>query len=276
MYQLFMSNLYARSDFRKASLIRVLEVVLFVGLIFVFRENQHGLINSKTLANGIVFLIFLYLFGKTFSLSELKKTFIKYKEQPLYLCPAHFLNALSREIPMILLTYFYGLELGAIYALANRIIRAPIGLIGTAIGHVFRTRTMNLLGNDKKIDKIYKQTLAVLFVFAIMFLSILFVAIDPLIEAFFNEEWLKAIDIIKIISFVGALQLISNPLGNVFIVTKNQKLDLVWQIILFILISTALIVGGLKYDFEITLYLFSFSYSLGYIINIIMSYRLSK
>lgn len=276
IFQLLVSNLYARSEFKKASLIKVLEVVLFVILIFVFRENQFGLINSKTLSNAVIFLVFVYLFGKKLSFLNLKKTFIKYKEQPIYLCPAHVLNALSREIPMVMLTYFYGIELAALYALANRIIKAPIGLIGKAIGDVFRTRTMNLLGDNKRIDKIYNQTLIVLIVFAIIFLLLVFIGIETIIKMFFSEEWIDAIKIIKIISVIGAFQLISNPLGNLFIVTKNQRLDLVWQIILFVLICTALIVGGINFDFKTTLTLFTISYSLGYFINIIMSYRLSK
>ena len=275
-FQVVNSNLFVNSKFTLASIVKVVEVLFFIAFAYFMKSNENGLVFSKMISCGIIVLVFLFYFSNKINFSKIKSTFIEFKEQPFFLLPAHTLNAFSREIPLIFFGYFYGLELAGLFALSNRIIRLPITFIGQAIGDVFRTKTMDIIQSGEKLTKIYKNTILSLSVMSVVILFLIHLLIEFIIVNFFGAEWGNTVSIIKTISFIGALQLIANPLGNVFIVTKNQKLDLIWQVILFVLISLSLVIGGLYYDFSTCLKLFTISYCIGYLINIIMSYRIAK
>ena len=275
-FQVVNSNLFVNSKFTLASIVKVVEVLFFIAFAYFMKENKNGLIFSKMISCGIIVLVFLFYFINKINFSKIKSTFIEFKEQPFYLFPAHTLNAFSREIPLIFLGYFYGIEVAGLFALSNRIIRLPITFIGQAISDVFRTKTMDIIQSGEKLTNIYKNTILSLSVMSVVILFLIHLLIEFLIFNFFDAEWGNTVSIIKTISFIGALQLIANPLGNVFIVTKNQKLDLIWQVILFVLISLSLVIGGLYYDFNTCIKLYTISYCIGYVINIIMSYKIAK
>lgn len=275
-FQVVNSNLFVNSKFTLASIVRVVEVLFFIAFAYFMKANEDGLIFSKMISSGIIVLVFLFYFSTKINFSKIKSTFIEFKEQPFFLLPAHTLNACSREIPLIFFGYFYGIEVAGLFALSNRIIRLPITFVGQAIGDVFRTKTMDIIQSGEKLTKIYKNTILALSVMSVVILFLIHLLTEFFIVNFFDAEWSNTVSIIKTLSFIGALQLIANPLGNVFIVTKNQKLDLIWQVILFVLISISLVIGGLYYDFNTCLNLFTISYCIGYVINIIMSYRIAK
>ncbi len=60
-------------------------------------------------------------------------------------------------------------------------------------------------------------------------------------------------------------------------IAEKQKLDLIWQMVTFLLIALSFYIGGhIVGDVEVTLWLLTISRSFAYIINVMMSYTFSK
>ena len=275
-FQIISLKFFSESRFFEASSIKIVEVISFIFLAYILKNYYDGLILAKIIPYILIFIIFWIWYKPKWFQNNLFDTVKEFRHQPLFLFPAHTLNALSRELPTILFTFYFGIEFAAVYALSNRFIRIPVAFLGQAIGDVFRTKAMNLIQTKNKISNLYRKTFFSLLAASSVFLFIILFFVDFIILNFFTDEWKQTIEVIKILSIIGAFQLVSNPLGSVFIITNNQKYDFYWQISLSVFVISSIIVGSLFFDAYQTLNLFAIAYSLSYLINLIISYNLSR
>ena len=61
-----------------------------------------------------------------------------------------------------------------------------------------------------------------------------------------------------------------------FMISEAQRIDLIWQLCLMLLVVASFFVGSYFEDYHLSLMLFSASYSLMYAISLILSYRLAS
>ena len=61
----------------------------------------------------------------------------KYKDIPLFSTLISLLNTISNQLPIFLLTRFFGFASAGLYGLSHRVVAAPMGLIGQSVGEVF-------------------------------------------------------------------------------------------------------------------------------------------
>ena len=73
------------------------------------------------------------------------------------------------------------------------------------------------------------------------------------------------------------LQFITNPLSNLFIVAEKQKLDLTFQVCIFVLPLMSMIISlHIWGSIYATLISYSLIYSILYIVNLFLSYQISR
>ena len=201
----------------------------------------------------------------------------KYKKFPKFLILAHGLNTISSQSPIILLSSLFNSTIVGFFLLTQRVVGMPMSLVARSIGDVFRQEASYKFTKDKECEAIYLSTLKKLIAIGIIPFILLFIFSPILFTFIFGEEWKISGTYAQILTPMFFLQFITSPLSSMFMVVEEQKLDLYWQIFLFILIIISLLVG--KYIFNdslITIFLFSLSYSVAYIINGFMTYRFSK
>lgn len=230
-------------------------------------------------SNGILGRIFyrskIELIKKV-SFFDMKKNAIRYKKFPLYSLPADSINVASNQMPAILLTAFFGPASAGFFLLTQRVLGAPIAAIGSSTLDVFKQQAScdyEKLGNCMAI---YKKTFRTLFLLSIVPFLILFFIAPKLFVAVFGQEWKIAGQYCQYLAPMYFLRVTSSPLSYVLYITEKQNYDLIWQIILFLVTSGSLIIGGILHNDRLSLGLFSVTYSIMYIVYIIMSYSFSK
>lgn len=187
--------------------------------------------------------------------------------------PANLLNSLVGQMPLFLIGLKHGVLAAGLFALTQRVLAAPISLLAASVLEVFKRQSVHdfqTIGNCKHS---YQHTFKVLLLLGCG-PSLLMFLFSPAIFAWvFGENWRAAGDLAHILAPLYFLNFIASPLSYVFFVAGKQKIELVWQITLFLMTVIAFTIPTTLKD---SIVLYTTGYSLLYIAYLKMSYTYSK
>ena len=155
----------------------------------------------------------------------------RYKEFPLYTTWSGFANTLSAQLPTLLFSALFAPEIAGLYLFANRILNAPLGLVGQAIGQVFHgdaatarrsdTLAAETLDAFKKLLRLGVGPLA------------LFAVVGPeVFEVAFGDSWRIAGVYAQWLTPWLIIVFITSPLSTLVSVLEYQAQGLVFQLVL--------------------------------------------
>lgn len=188
---------------------------------------------------------------------------------------AGFFSVATPQSIVILLGIWFSTSLVGIYALTNRVLAAPIYLISKSILDVFRQRATEDYNKFGRCDVVYLKTLKSLSLLAFFPFLILFLFGEDIFGFVFGEQWRQAGYFAKILSPMFFLKFISSPLSFLFYIAEKQKQNLIWQSILFVLTILSIYLGYKLENNNLLFICISVSYSIIYIIYLIISYNYS-
>ena len=248
------------SSFKNIGLIPGVILSQFFQLLYLFKETYQSIIKLKS----------------EISIQRMFILFKKYRDIPIYNTLINFLNTLSNEIPTLLITKYFGLSSVGIYGLANKVGRAPSGIIQESVGQVFFNKASETYNKNENLQEVVKKTaLNLLKISCFIFLPLFIVSY--FLSVIFGHEWIQSEKILRILIPWLFVMFISSPLTNLIIILNKQKVNLLYDFFLLISRFLALYLGYYFFDsFETSLILFS---GVGVIFNIfiiIYLYKVSK
>lgn len=268
--------------YKKLSTIRIIQAGTIVLLqIFYSSINQDAISliisHISGVLIGIVFcsiLMPLNYWKKSFvnlrvSLLQFWKTHYRF---PMYSLPADAINSAAGQIPLLIITTKFGAESAGLFALTQRVLGAPIGLLGTAALDVFKRHAASAYRERGECSAEYKQTFKILFTGSALFCTAFYFIGPYLFENLFDKQWSDAGLIGLWLLPMFAFRFIASPLSYMVYIAHKQHLDLFWQISL--LITTILSLNFIE-KFSLSMQLYSVGYAGLYIIYLIMSYTFS-
>lgn len=265
---------------------RVLQSSVISGTQFIsgfYKLSQIGLVFGQIFGQltsliylSILFKISAREYKYSFSKIKIIEVAKKYKSFPRFLIFAHGFNTSSSQAPVILLNSLFTSTAAGYFMLTDRILQAPISLVARAIGDVFRQEASYQYTRNKECKKIYIATFKRLLSLSIIPFLLLFIFAKDIFIFAFGEEWGIAGEYAKILTPMFFMRFLTSPLSAMFTIAEAQKLDLIWQIILFILIVLVLSIGFFLKSVEISLIGFSSVYVLMFILNLYWSFNLAK
>lgn len=245
--------------------------------------------NLSTLNAGLIIGTFMGNIASVIYVSnKIKKDFVdfgpkksrviilmkKYIKFPKYSMPSSLLVNMSIQMPIFFLSSFFGASIVGYYALSQRIIKVPISLIGSSFGMVFRQEASAHLYDNGNCRDIFISTLKKLFLISTV-PFIIFYFISPQLFAFvFGNEWRVAGEYAQVLSILFYLQFLVNPLSVMITIAQKQQYSFYLHLFLIIGIIASFVIGYKYFNsVEISLKMFTFIYSLKYLLELIMSYK---
>jgi O-antigen/teichoic acid export membrane protein len=146
-------------------------IVLFLQAVFLApRSGQAQLIQWKSL----------------FTLAK------RYRDFPLYRAPQVFINAISHNLPVLMLASLFGSSAAGFYSIGRSVMGLPASVIGKSVGDVFYSHIARAAHEGKNLTHlILKATLLLAVVGFLPFALV--VAFGPQLFAFaFGNEWVAA------------------------------------------------------------------------------------
>lgn len=206
---------------------------------------------------GIILLFDIKRF-KNFKINFKKSLIllISYKRFPFFSTPAGFIRVGGLELPIIILTSFFNPAAAGLYALANRVLNAPISAIGNAVSQAFIPTAVesNRIGNlDSLVNKIHRN----LSIFAMPVTIILVFFSQEIFIFVFGLEWVDAGRYAQWMAPWLYVVFVSTPLTTLTTILDKQKEGLIYNCLLFIGRCLSLYIGIKLNDVMITIMLFA-------------------
>lgn len=192
----------------------------------------------------------------------------RYKQFPLFSTWSGLLNTAGTQLPPILFAALFNTSSAGLYALANRILKLPITVLGSAIGQVFfsdlakaQRESMLTLLVGKGVLNLVKLSFPAAAIFMLVAPDLFLIV--------FGEKWQISGEVARWMTPWLLLQFISSPISSVYFVLERERLGLCFQIVMFSLRAASVLVGFVYFDFMGTLIIFSLVSAACYFIYII-------
>ena len=198
--------------------------------------------------------------------ANLGRVFVDYKRFPLYSSWATLINAVSQNMPALLLAVLFSPVVAGFYAVAARIIMVPAAMIGQSVRQVYFQRASQQFNEGRSIYPLYKKMTLNLFYMAFLPFTIIVIWGRPLFEIILGSAWGEAGIYASILAFWQFVGFINPPsMASLFILNLNN-IQLILEIVSLLLRLLALYCGAFIFaDITITLVLFTLA---GIIVNL--------
>ncbi len=187
--------------------------------------------------------------------------------------PSNLLNALGGQLPLFMIGARHGALAAGLFALTQRVLSAPIGLLAASVLEVFKRQSVLDFRAHGNCRDAYVYTFKALCLLGIGPSLVLLLFSPQLFAWVFGNNWRAAGELAQILAPLTFLSFIASPLSYVFAVAGKQRLDLVWQVALF---AMTVCVFSLPGTLQESIARYAIGYSLLYLVYLRMSYLCSQ
>lgn len=203
------------------------------------------------------------------SVSQMRKVAKQYADVPKYNTFISFLNRLSNEIPVLLITQFFGIGATGVYGLASKFTGASFGVFQQSISQVFFNKASACYNENGDLAALIRKNAAYFFRIALLLGAVLFI-FSFFIDIFLGEKWIKVGLYIRILLPWLIIRFVSSPLTSLIVVLNKQRAILIYDIVLLLFRVVAFLVG--YFIFNHILYALALFSLVGVVFNLIIMY----
>lgn len=204
-------------------------IVIVLTQVSLYKYSYYGLILGSLVGYSTSLIYMILMTWKHYKLGKLNKNIlIKYKNYPKYDMLSSLMNALSNQLPNIMLTRLTNANVLGNYSLMYRNIMAPIGLLISSISLVLKKELFEAK-NDGFITRVFYKLTIVLIIISIPPTLILSVYGSEVFEFVFGEEWITAGKYAELFAPLILFKIVVSPLSYVLYIYQKQKIDMKMQ-----------------------------------------------
>jgi O-antigen/teichoic acid export membrane protein len=178
------------------------------------------------------------------NLRDLVITARKYIDFPLYATPQNLINAASQGLPVVILSYYYGVVVGGFYAIGIRLIRAPTQLIIGGVRQVLFQRAAETYNRRLPLGSIYWKSTAGLGMIIVGPLILGFLFSPWIFRSVLGSDWETAGEYAKWLILWTAIGFCNVPAMTFGRILRQQRNLLIYDVTLLILRMLVLVAGG--------------------------------
>lgn len=155
----------------------------------------------------------------------------RYQRYPLLSSFSGLINSAGLQLPAILLSSFYSLQVAGWFILGQRVIGAPMGLVGQAVSQVYLGEAAQLARQSpSSLLSLFLKTARKLLLLGIAPLGLLALSGSWLFTQIFGDSWRDAGTYVQVLSLMFLAQFVVAPLSQTLNVLERQDWQLGWDI----------------------------------------------
>lgn len=187
----------------------------------------------------------------------------RYRRFPLYDSWAGLLNVAGAQAPILLLAALFSPVLAGYYALAHRVLSAPLKLVGKAVSQALLPRLVKARHTDEAAQ-LLEKLLSFLALASLPPFAMVAILAPDIVPVLFGAEWSPAGWMLSWTAIWVGWQMMCSPLSVVFFALEAQKLNTVLQAAMLALRLSPLVVGAKLGSAEIAVIGYSVASAVGY------------
>jgi lipopolysaccharide exporter len=210
------------------------------------------------------------------SIRDLLYTLRGHRKLVAYSLPSTFIDTLVANLPIPIIIKLYGLEDGAYFALVQKVLAVPLGLISASVADTFHSSFARCVReNPRQMRPLFSRTSFWLFAIGLVPSVILALFGRSIISVIFGIHWGVAGTLAALSAPWFLSQFVVSPLSRLVFVLHGQELKLIYDVV----ILTAMLVVTLfsmwrHFTLFETVWAFSLSNAIGYAIYYLVLMRI--
>ena len=233
-----------------------------VGSVLIYANVLGQLVSACVLGLQIM-RDHLSFFKQHITWERMVNAFKEYSNFPKFQVMGSFINTLSWQIPIFLLSYFFSKTIVGYYSLGMMVIMTPMTVIGAAIAQVFFQRAA-MAKHEGSLAVIFTDTYSFLIKISLFPLLLLTFIGKDLFVFLFGPLWGDAGFFIQILSVFAVSLFISSPLSSILSILGKQKIGFILSAISLLMRFISIYIGGVYGSAALAILLFSLSGMIGY------------
>lgn len=208
-----------------------------------------GLISGQIIGQLLHLILILKLSYNSFkgsfkklSIDRIFSLLKQYRRIPLFNTLMSFLNTLSNELPVVLISNFFGLGSVGIYGLSLKISNAFSALIGSSVGQVFFNEASKLYNAKGNLYHLLKTTYRRMFLVGLLLFTILFVA-SFYFQVLLGNDWSDVGRYTRVLIPWLFIAFLNFPVSSLITILSKQKLFLIYDSLLLVFRFLSIYVG---------------------------------
>lgn len=172
--------------------------------------------------------------------SALRPVLRRYRRYPLLLAPSGLLNVLGRQLPVLLMAYWYGPAVAGWLGLTQRVVAMPVAVVGGAVAQVYLGELAQAARTDPaRARSILLRASARLALIAVPGALVLLIAAPAVFPFLFGAEWQPSARYAQALAVSMAAQFAVSPVSQTLVVFGRPGLQLAWDVSRMVLVSGA-------------------------------------
>jgi lipopolysaccharide exporter len=243
-----------------------------IGLAYL-GAGASGLVVSSVVANVLAGLNFvrvllpdLRALRHEIRWDRLKQLAKEYRDFPLYSASNNVMDALSRGLPVLLLTRFYGVAVAGAYAFGVRILQAPMGFVLGALRQVLFQKACETHNAGGRLMGLYVKFTFGLFCFAVLPAVVFSIWAPQIFSLVFGPQWRLSGEFARSLVLWLSFMFCNLPSELFAKILRLQRKMFFLDLAMLGTRAVVLIAGGMYLQASITLVLFSI---VGALVNVV-------
>jgi lipopolysaccharide exporter len=194
------------------------------------------------------------------SVRDLLRTLNGNRKLMVYSLPSTFIDTLVANLPIPLIVKLYGVEAGGYFALVQRVLAVPLGLIAASVADTFHSGLARCArDNPNHMLTLFKRTS--IWLFGIGLLPALIIALcgRPLFRVVFGSQWAIAGTLAALSTPWFITQFIVSPLSRLVFVLRGQEVKLIYDVVI---LASMFAVGSIAFQSNWSLFETVWAFSL--------------
>lgn len=202
-----------------------------------------------------------------FNSSEIKEIAKEYKDFPTINSIHAFTDILATQFLIYwLITRNYGAVALGLFALMSRYVRAPLTLVGSAIGQLFFRDFGLVSGEQEKEIVVFNRSLKWMAAFSVPAMLVVVIWGPEIFGLYLGNQWIQAGEIARFMAPAMLFNVLSGVVSSIAILKQKQKKAYMFSLIGYFISFLTLVAGSwLDFSFNSTLFCYSISLSLYYL-----------
>jgi O-antigen/teichoic acid export membrane protein len=209
-------------------------------------------------------------------LRTLMEIAIRHRKHPIYLPWGGFVDALAQRLPVLVLSALYGAHFLGLYALADRLLRAPISLVGQASSQVLFQKMTEPSVAARMPEFLLKWSIGITLLFLVPF-ALLAAFSRPLFAFVLGETWAPSGTLAATLIPIYWGAVVVSPISNLLIIANRQGIYSAVQLLFLVSGFASLWLGHHWFATgEATLLFYSIAQLFVYIIYLLTLFSAAK
>jgi len=281
-YNTFYHRLNRYGKFKTISVLMIIQstvVALYQLSLGVIDPSSIHLIIGTILGVFVAVMIILFI-EKIDTIIKSKHLFIKMAKRfinfPKFDLWAGLFNIGFQQLPVIIITSFFGTINAGYFSLTQRVLQTPVSLIGGSILGAFRQKAVEHFREFGECKTLFLKLMKFMFFIGLPPTIIILIFGKELFVLVFGKDWRDAGLFSQILVLTFLIRFVTSPLSYLFYIAERQSWNLIGQ---FMFIIVTIISFGIGYYFNsiiIGLSIYSAGNFVLYALYLYISYLFSK